>query len=281
MNGIIVKNISDLYTVKYENLKIDCKAKGIFRNIKITPTVGDNVIFDENKKIITKVLDRKNILERPPVSNVDVALIVMSVTEPDFNTNLLDKLLIVISFNKITPIICLSKLDLLDNYNLINKYIKYYENLGYKVIKNTDYDSLKEIFKDKITVITGQSGVGKSTLLNHIDNSLSLKTNEISKALGRGKHTTRHTELIDIENGLVADTPGFSSITFEGMVKEDIKKYMVEFNRYSDKCKYNDCTHIKEEDCYIKHLIEEGIILESRYINYKKFIIEIENQQKY
>lgn len=277
MEGLIIKNISDLYIVKSNNTIYKCKAKGLFRKEKITPTVGDKVIFDEKKMVITNILDRKNMLVRPPISNVDQAVIVMSVVNPEFSTNLVDKLINVIEFNNIKPILCLSKLDLLDEKKEINKYINYYKNIGYEVILNTEIDKIKKIIKDKITVITGQSGVGKSTLLNMLDSSLELKTNEISFALGRGKHTTRHVELIEIFDGLVADTPGFSSLSFLEMTKEDIRDNFIEFNNYKDKCKYKDCMHLKEDDCEIKRMVNSNVILRSRYENYQKFVSEVKS----
>lgn len=277
MEGLIIKNISDLYIVKSNNTIYKCKAKGLFRKEKITPTVGDKVIFDEKKMVITNILDRKNMLVRPPISNVDQAVIVMSVVNPEFSTNLVDKLINVIEFNNIKPILCLSKLDLLDEKKEINKYINYYKNIGYEVILNTEIDKIKKILKDKITVITGQSGVGKSTLLNMLDSSLELKTNEISFALGRGKHTTRHVELIEIFDGLVADTPGFSSLSFLEMTKEDIRDNFIEFNNYKDKCKYKDCMHLKEDDCEIKRMVNSNVILRSRYENYQKFVSEVKS----
>lgn len=279
MEGIIIKNISDLYVVKCKDSVFNCKAKGIFRKEKITPTVGDKVIIDIEKKVINKVFERKNILVRPPISNIDQAIIVVSVKEPDFSTNLLDKFLVIIEYNNILPIICLTKLDLLENKKNIDKYINYYKKLGYQVVENTDIDSIKNILKKKITVITGQSGVGKSTLINKLDKNLNLKTNVISKALNRGKHTTRHVELLELFDGLVADTPGFGALSFIGMTKEDIKNNMYEFK--SNNCKYKDCMHIKEDECIIKNLVNNDTILKSRYENYIKFINEIENQKLY
>jgi len=274
MEGLIIKNISDLYFVKIDSEVIDCKAKGIFRKNKIVPTVGDKVLIDREKKVITSVLNRKNILVRPPIANVDQAFIVMSVLEPSFSTNLLDKLLNIIEFNNIKPIICLSKVDLLEDKEEIGRYIDYYSKIGYMVVMNNELEKIKKILKDKITVITGQSGVGKSTLLNKLNSNLSLKTNVISHALGRGKHTTRHVELLELFGGLVADTPGFSALSFIGMTKEDIRDNMIEFNEYKDKCKYRDCMHLKEDDCEIKKLVAIEI-LESRYENYTKFIDEL------
>ena len=277
MIGLIIKNISDLYFVKLNDEIYPCKAKGLFRKKGIVPTVGDSVEFDVEKKVITSILDRKNILVRPPISNVDQALIVMSVVNPSFSTNLVDKLINIIEFNNIKPILCLSKLDLLDDKGEINKYINYYKSIGYEVIINTDIEKIKEILKNKITVITGQSGVGKSTLLNMLDSSLSLKTNDISYALGRGKHTTRHVELLPLFDGYVADTPGFSSLSFIGMKKSDVRDNMIEFNTYKDKCRYKDCMHLKEDECEIKRLVDKEVILKSRYENYEKFISEIKS----
>ena len=151
--------------------------------------------------------------------------------------------------------------------------MNYYKKIGYEVYKNTD--NIKDIFKNKISVFTGQSGAGKSTLLNRLDSNLNLKTNEISHALGRGKHTTRHVELIKFNDGLIADTPGFSSISFDNMTKEDIRDNFIEFNLYKDKCEYSDCMHIKEINCGIKN---NNNILSTRYENYIKFINEKSNK---
>lgn len=274
MEGRIVKLISNDYTVKSNNKKYICKARGKFRNIHVSPLVGDMVVFDESINYINEVLPRKNELIRPPVSNIDQAFIITSVKEPDFSTILLDKLLNIIEFSNVEPIICFSKLDLLTNSELIEieKYINYYKKIGYKVLKNTELDELKQLFKNKISVFTGQSGAGKSTLLNHLDSNLNLETDVISYALGRGKHTTRHVELIDMYDGLVADTPGFSSIDFNGMTNSDIRDNFIEFNNYRELCKYQDCMHDKENNCEIKVKVEENEILNSRYQNYIKFI---------
>lgn len=274
MEGIIIKNISNDYVVLCKNGEYICKPRGKFRNDKITPLVGDNVVIDPDNKYILDIKARKNMLIRPSVANIDQALIITSVKEPDFSTNLLDKLLVVITYNNIEPVICLTKLDLLNDSELkeIKKYIKYYESIGYKVILNTDKKELKEILKNKLTVITGQSGAGKSTLLNTLDKNLELKTNEISKALGRGKHTTRHVELYHIYDGLVVDTPGFSAIDLSDIPNIGIRDNMKEMYDNLDDCKYRDCMHIKEDGCAVKKKVETGEILQSRYNNYKSFI---------
>lgn len=274
MEGIIIKNISNDYVVLCKNGEYTCKPRGKFRNDKITPLVGDNVIIDPDNKYILDIKPRKNMLIRPSVANIDQALIVTSVKEPDFSTNLLDKLLVVITYNNIEPVICLTKLDLLNNQEKkeIDEYIKYYKSIGYKVILNTDKKELKEILKNKLTVITGQSGAGKSTLLNTLDKNLELKTNEISKALGRGKHTTRHVELYHIYDGLVVDTPGFSAIDLSDIPNIAIRDNMKEMYDNLANCKYRDCMHIKEDGCAVKKKVESEEILESRYNNYKNFI---------
>lgn len=219
MEGIIIKNISNDYVIKSNNKTYTCKARGKFRKDNITPLVGDNVTFDENNNYILKINSRKNYLIRPSVSNIDQALVVTSVKEPNLDTFLLDKLLTVISFNNIEPIICFTKLDLLNNQELeeINNIISYYQKIGYKVITNQHKQDFIPILKNKITVLTGQSGAGKSSILNMLNNNLKLKTDSISYALNRGKHTTRHTELFEVLDGFVVDTPGFSQVDFHNM----------------------------------------------------------------
>lgn len=274
MNGKIIKNISNDYTVLSNGKEYVCKASGKFRKLNITPLVGDNVIFDDKNNYIKEILPRKNFLVRPPISNIDQAYIITSVKEPDFSSNLLDKLINIVEYNNIEPIIIFTKLDLLEEQEEIRKYISYYKKIGYKVFLNTEIDSILKSFDNKISVFTGQSGAGKSTLLNKLNANLNIKTAPISKALGRGKHTTRHTELILINKGYVADTPGFSSISLIEMTKEDIRDNFIEFNDYKDGCKYRDCMHLKENQCNIKNKVKDKIIIESRYENYLKFIDE-------
>ncbi len=274
MHGKIIKLISNDYSIKADNKIYVCKARGKFRNMKISPLVGDNVIFDEKNNYILEIESRKNELVRPPVANVDQVVIITSVKHPDFDTNLLDKLLTIIEFNNIKPIICITKMDLLNESEKekIYRYINYYKEIGYQVFLNTEVDDIKKIFKDKITVFTGQSGAGKSTLLNRLDSNLNIKTDEISLALGRGKHTTRHVELISLYDGMVADTPGFSSLDLSSMSKEDIRDNFIEFNIYRHDCEYKDCMHKSEEDCEVKRQLKNGKILIDRYNNYLKFI---------
>lgn len=269
LEGKIVKLISNDYTVLSDKLYV-CKSRGKFRNDKITPLVGDNVIFDEKNNYILEIKPRKNELVRPPISNIDQAYIVTNV-KPTFNSNLLDKLLCIIEFNNIKPIIIFTKIDLLseEEKNEMNKVIKYYQEIGYEVYINSEIDKIKKSMKNKISVLSGQSGAGKSTLLNKIDKNLNLKTDEISIALGRGKHTTRHVELISVCDGLVADTPGFSSLDFADMSNTDIRDNFIEFNAYKDDCRYRDCMHLNEADCNIKN---NQKILKSRYNNYVSFI---------
>ena len=272
MQGRIIKNISNDYTVLTDENTYVCKSRGKFRNLNITPLVGDNVIFDAENNYILEVLPRKTELVRPPVANIDQAVIITSVRNPDLDTNLLDKLITIIEYNNVKPIICFTKLDLLDDISEIEELIKYYKKIGYEVYKNTEIEEIKKIFKNKITVFTGQSGACKSTLMNNIDSNLNIKTDEISYALGRGKHTTRHVELISLYDGLVADTPGFSSLDFYDMKQSDIRDNFIEFNEYKEGCKYRDCMHNKEDDCAIKDELENGNILKSRYENYIHFI---------
>ncbi len=278
MNGQIIKVISNDYTVKLDNNeKIVCKPRGVFRNRNITPLAGDFVKVNYENKIIEDILPRKNELKRPPVSNIDIAIVVVSTVNPDFGINLLDKMINIIEFNNIEPVIVITKSDL-SLTDKIKEYISYFKEIGYKVFFNTELDDIKGYIKNKTVILTGQTGVGKSSLLNKLDSSLNLKTDEISKALGRGKHTTRAVEFYEIGSSYLADTPGFSSLNFEGMTKEDIRDNFKEFNEYRNNCKYSDCMHIKEDDCYIKNLVEQGKINKDRYDDYLGFIKEKENE---
>lgn len=280
MQGRVIKLISNKWTVQCDNKYYECSSIGKFRYQKISPLVGDMVDFDLEKRIITKILPRKNELIRPPVANIDEAIILVSCKEPNFSSNLLDKMLVVIEYNNVVPVICFTKYDLLDSTCEIDEAISYYKSIGYKVFINDNLTNIESILKGKLSVLTGQTGVGKSSLLNSLKKDLNLATGKISKALGRGRHTTRHVELLEVKGGLVADTPGFSSLDFNGMDKKDIKDNFVEFYQNEDKCKYKDCMHLKEDGCYIKELVEKGKIRKTRYENYKKFIESIDGLKR-
>lgn len=273
MEGRIIKNISNDYVVKVDNKLYTCKPRGKFRISNLTPLVGDIVEIDNNNNYIIDIKKRKNSLIRPSVSNIDKAIIVTSV-KPKLDTNLLDKLLVLTMYNNIEPVICFTKLDLLNLEELkeINNVINYYESIGYVTVKNTEIDKIKFILKNNLSVFVGQSGAGKSSLLNKLDSKLELKTNEISKSLGRGKHTTRHVELFEVCEGLVVDTPGFSSLDLSSLSNIDIRDNMKEMFDNLDKCKYRDCMHYKEDGCYVKSLVDDNVILKSRYDNYISFL---------
>ena len=272
MQGKIIKQISNDYTVLVGDKLITCKARGKFRKLGITPLVGDDVLIDLDNNYILEVLPRRNSLIRPSIANVDQAIIVTSVEVPEFSSNLLDKLLTIIEFNNIRPIIYFSKLDLVSDVEKDKYYaiMSYYQSIGYFVTDN--YKDLEKVIKGKVTVLTGQSGAGKSTLLNKLDSNLNIKTDEVSYALGRGKHTTRHTEFLNVLDGYIADTPGFSALDINSLSKEEIRDNFIEFNTYRDKCEYQDCMHDEETNCYVKKMVLEGKILQSRYDNYLTFI---------
>ena len=267
MEGLICKILSDKCYVKINEEVIICGFRGKMRGDKLLPLVGDRVIIDKEKKVIEKILPRKNTIRRPAVSNITQGLIVASLKNPDLDTNLIDKILVELEFNSIKPVICFTKYDLLDKeeYENISYIIDYYKKI-YPVYFNSDIDEIKKIFKNNITVFIGQSGAGKSTLLNKLDSNLKLKTGEISMALGRGKHTTRHVEIIEILDGLLLDTPGFSALEFPNMMQNEIRDSFKEFAYYP--CVYRDCMHIKEDNCNVKKAVKEGRISNFRYQNY-------------
>lgn len=274
MKGQIVKNSSDLYFISYEDKIYPCKCRGIFRKEHITPVVGDYVLFNKDKLLVEKILDRKNYFERPRVSNIDQAFLVTSLKEPDLSLNLLDKFLSLMELNHVKPIICLTKKDLVSDDEWINfeGIISYYENIGYQVIYNTEIERIKRLLSGKTSVFTGQTGVGKSSLLNRLNPNWNLEVGEISKALGRGKHTTRVVELFSINDGKVMDTPGFSSLELRNYKKDEIRSSFLEFSLYP--CVYKDCTHTNEVECNVKKHVISHDILESRYENYLSFIKE-------
>lgn len=273
MKGIIVKIISGDYFVKINDELIKCKPLGVFRHNKISPKIGDNVIVENN--IITKIEPRKNELIRPVVANVDKVFIVTSLIEPDLNLNLLDRILCQVEYNNIQAILIFTKADLVD-INKFNTIIEYYKTLDYKVyLSPNEYQLIKEEINNNICVVAGQSGVGKSTLINLFD-EFNIKTDAISKALGRGKHTTRCSELLPVNNGYIADTPGFGMVDLD-MDLVSLSQTFKEF--FECKCKYNPCLHLNEPSCQVKEKIKDGLILQSRYDNYLSFVEEIKKKK--
>ena len=277
MNGKITRIISNLYTVKVGEELYGCRARGRFRNDGISPIVGDNVVIDSEDNYILEILPRTNQLDRPVIANVDMAFIITSTKKPNLDLVLLDKLISVVTFNDIEPVIILTKTDLLVREEEI-EYVKnlknYYEMIGIKVFYNTEVTEIKKVVKNKLVVLAGQTGAGKSSLLNRLDEDLDIKTDEISEALGRGKHTTRHVELYEIGEGLIADTPGFSALDLKDMDKVQLKDSFIEFANYD--CKFRDCLHNKESNCGVKEAVENKQILKTRYDNYLSFLKELE-----
>ena len=270
--GKIVKLIGDLYTVMSDDKVFDCKARGKFRNENISPLVGDQILFDVEKNYIMEINPRRNELKRPPIANVDYAIIVTSLVKPDISYNLLDKLLTNIIINKIKPIIVITKEDLASKKIIKDnkKILKYYKKLGIPVISNQKIRKLMKIIKDKVVVLSGQTGAGKSSLLNRMDKNLELKTGEISESLNRGKHTTRHVEFFKVGRALIADTPGFSALDLDDYSKDEIKSSFIEFSNYN--CKFKDCDHLTDKQCAVYDAVLNNKILKSRYENYKKMI---------
>ena len=274
MIGQIVEIVSNLYTVSYDNKHYKCRARGVFRNQGITPVVGDFCKFSITKLLIEEILPRKNIFSRPKVSNIDIGIIVTSLKLPDFSINLLDRFITIMEINNVLPVICVTKKDLLSDseFASIKKVLDYYQDIGYTVVFNDQVDEIKKIIKGKTVVFTGQTGAGKSTLINKLSEELALKIGEVSQALGRGRHTTRVVSLYEVDGAKVVDTPGFSSIDFSNYTLEEIKNSFVEFSLHP--CIYRDCTHTGEEECNIKKCVLDNIILEERYQDYLKFIKE-------
>ncbi|MGF2615604.1 ribosome small subunit-dependent GTPase A [Rossellomorea vietnamensis] len=287
--GKIIKALSGFYYVMSDDKVTQCRGRGIFRKNKVTPLVGDHVSFQSDNDLegyILEVFTRKNELVRPPIANVDQAILVFSAVEPDFSTALLDRFLVLIESKDIEPLICVTKMDLVkdEERGIIEEYVEKYRSFGYEVIVTSSKTEeglslLKPYLADKISVFAGQSGVGKSSLLNAIRPELELKTDDISSHLGRGKHTTRHVELIEVENGLVADTPGFSSLEFSEMELEELPVCFPEMAEIADNCKFRGCFHMNEPKCAVKKAVEEGIIPNFRYEHYEQFYNEIKERK--
>jgi ribosome biogenesis GTPase / thiamine phosphate phosphatase len=287
--GKIVKALSGFYYVLHDGRMIQCRGRGVFRKNKITPLVGDEVVFqaeNDREGYIMEVKERKNELVRPPIANVDQAILVFSAAEPSFSTVLLDRFLVLVEYNHIKPLICITKMDLTneDEKQAIMKYANQYRDIGYEVLITSSeteagVDGLNQHIENKISVFAGQSGVGKSSLLNVLRPDLDLKTDNISTHLGRGKHTTRHVELISIGNGLIADTPGFSSLEFTNIEAEELAFCFPEIRRESENCKFRACLHISEPKCAVKTAVESQGITHYRYQHYVDFLQEIKDRK--
>lgn len=272
LEGRIIKNISNAYTVLCDGKTYVCTPRGKFRNQKITPLVGDLCKFDAENLYLLELLPRKNELERPSIANVDYALLVTSMKKPNFSSFLLDKEISSVLLAKIKPVILFTKLDLLseEEWKEYQSIREYYESISIPCFSNEERSSLLSFLKGSFVVLTGQTGAGKSTFLNKINPSLNLKTDEISSSLNRGKHTTRHTEMFEVEGVSFSDTPGFSSLELTKFKKEEIKDTFIEFQNFP--CQFKDCMHVKELSCGVKQAVEEQKILKSRYESYQKMI---------
>lgn len=275
MQGRIIKQISNQYTVAIKDKIFTCNARGKFKNMGLSPLVGDMVDINTDTRTIEKILPRKNELYRPTVANVDCALIVTSIKKPDLSLSLLDKLITIILAKNAKPIIVLTKLDLIDNQSKrkLKPIINYYKSLDIPVLTNKNIFKLKRLLKNQVVVLTGQTGAGKSTLINKFDKSLNIETKPISDALNRGVHTTRHTEIYKIGHIYLVDTPGFSALDLKDISISDLKNTFKEFDNYS--CAYKDCTHDAEKGCGVKIALENGKILQTRYQNYLRFLKEV------
>lgn len=271
MVGTVIKSIGGLYTVKSFDSIIECKARGIFRKDNISPVVGDTVEISND--VISKILPRKNFIVRPPLANLDTMIFVISTTKPSPNVTMLDKFIAVCEYKNINPVIALTKIDLADYNNILTIY----NTIGIKTFtidysNRQSYMDLKGYLANKISAFTGNSGAGKSTLLNAIDTSLNIPTGDISQKLGRGRHTTRHSELYQLDNGgLIADTPGFSTFEtnkYDIIKKENLASCFREFSPYVNDCRFNDCSHTKEKGCAVIQAVKDGIIPKSRHSSY-------------
>ena len=281
LKGRIIKSLAGFYYVESDGVVYQTRARGNFRKKGQTPYVGDFVDFsaeDHSEGYILAIHDRKNSLVRPPIVNIDQAVVIMSAKEPDFNANLLDRFLVLLEHKAIEPIVYISKMDLLTNPDDIAAIQKQYQEIGYHFC--TSLEELLPLLTDKVTVFMGQTGVGKSTLLNKIAPELKLETGEISDSLGRGRHTTRAVSFYNVNGGKIADTPGFSSLDYEITNVEDLNKAFPELRRLSRSCKFRSCTHTHEPSCAVKDALEAGELWKSRYDNYLQFLSEIENRRE-
>ena len=291
INGKIIKGIGGFYYVDTENGLYECRARGIFIKNKITPLVGDrvsiSVVDEENKKgVVEEIEERDTELVRPPIANVDKALIVFAIKNPSPNLSLLDRFIVLAEKENLEIVIVFTKVDLDTDGELLGELKDIYEVSGYKVISvsnklKLNIDKIKEELKENTVVFAGPSGVGKSSLLNEVDKNFELKTGEVSDKIKRGKHTTRHAELLKLEcGGMVADTPGFSSLTLDDIDESELKEYFIEFDKY-DECRFGSrCIHENEPSCAVKEAVENGDISKKRYESYIQLLNEIRSGKR-
>lgn len=291
INGKIIKGIGGFYYVDTENGLYECRARGIFRKNKITPLVGDrvsiSVVDEENKKGVVEEIEKRDTeLVRPPIANVDKALIVFAIKNPSPNLSLLDRFIVLAEKENLEIVIVFTKVDLDADGELLEELKSIYEVSGYKVISvsnklKLNIDKIKEELKENTVVFAGPSGVGKSSLLNEVDKNFELKTGEVSDKIKRGKHTTRHAELLKLEcGGMVADTPGFSSLTLDDIDESELKEYFIEFDKY-DECRFGSrCIHENEPSCAVKEAVENGDISKKRYESYIQLLNEIRSGKR-
>lgn len=285
--GKILKLTGGNYYTKVDGIILKAKARGLFRHQDIKPVVGDNVMVEvlaHNEGYIIDVLERKNSLIRPAIANIDQAIIITSYKEPNYSFNLINKFLAIIESLNIKPIIVVTKADLATDYKQVKTAFDDYYTSGYEVIITSIHQEyglaeLKELLKDKLSVFVGQSGAGKTSLLNKLDPEFNLETQAISKALNRGKHTTRHVEIYETKVGLIADSPGFSSLSLDMLDATTLATSFHDFHTASQFCKFNNCLHHHEPGCEVKKLVEDGIIPKSRYEDYLLFLKEIQERK--
>lgn len=288
--GLIIKGIGGFYYVKTEFGIFECKARGIFRKDSFTPLPGDKVsisISNKDEKVgnIEEIFPRESQLIRPAVANVNQIAIVISIKSPQPDFILLDKLLITVEQKEISAVVCINKIDL-DETLEYKKVAEAYQKSGYKVIalssvEGTGFDELEGALTGKTTVFAGQSGVGKSTILNKVLDSYVMKTGKVSEKIERGKHTTRHAELIELKSGgFVVDTPGFSSFELSGIEAGELQNYYPEFRKYYGQCKFTGCRHISEPGCKVRDALEKGIIDSGRHTRYVEFCNMLKEKER-
>lgn len=297
IQGQVLKKHSDFYYVYAQNQLFECKLKTILKKQKQNVVVGDFVLLEQiisesKQAFISKIIERKNFLLRPQVANIDLVVIITSLISPEFNQEQLDRYIALCEYYKLKPVILFNKIDLVKDISLYSEIFNLYKNLGYEIFllsaKNKlGFENMKSLFKDKITVLCGSSGVGKSTFINSFSCDLNLKTKEISKKTQKGTHTTRHCEIhkVYIDNlnkkdqAFIVDTPGFSQLKFDFLLPSQLDSLFIEIKKFKDFCKFKDCTHTKEIDCNVIKNLDK--INKVRYNNYLKFLEESRNYKKY